>query len=89
MGDISAHLNNNNSLSITDLPLKPTDLAELIGLIDSNTISNKIAKDVLPELLAQGGSPESLIEQKGLIQISDTGAIEKRSPPLLPLIPKS
>jgi aspartyl-tRNA(Asn)/glutamyl-tRNA(Gln) amidotransferase subunit B len=76
MGDISAHLNNNSSLSITDLPLKPTDLAELIGLIDSNTISNKIAKDVLPELLAQGGSPKALIEQKGLIQISDTGAIK-------------
>ena len=76
MGDISAYLNNNNTLSITDLPIKPTDLAELISLIDSGTISNKIAKDILPELLAQGGSPKALIEQKGLIQISDTGAIE-------------
>ncbi|HEY9896732.1 MAG TPA: Asp-tRNA(Asn)/Glu-tRNA(Gln) amidotransferase subunit GatB, partial [Candidatus Sericytochromatia bacterium] len=88
MGDISAHLNNNNSLSITDLPLKPTDLAELIGLIDSNTISNKIAKDVLPELLAQGGSPKALIEQKGLIQISDTGAIEEAIAAVIAAHPK-
>ncbi|MBC7968786.1 MAG: Asp-tRNA(Asn)/Glu-tRNA(Gln) amidotransferase GatCAB subunit B, partial [Verrucomicrobia bacterium] len=76
MGDMSAYLNSNNSLSITNLPLKPADLAELIGLIDSGTISNKIAKDILPELLTQGGSPKALIERKGLIQISDTGAIE-------------
>ena len=76
MGDISAYLNSNNSLSIADLPIKPADLAELISLIDSGTISNKIAKDMLPELLLQGGSPKALVERKGLIQISDTGAIE-------------
>ena len=58
------------------MTIKPVELAELISLIDSGTISNKIAKDILPELLAQGGSPKALIERKGLIQISDTGAIE-------------
>ncbi|HEY9907959.1 MAG TPA: Asp-tRNA(Asn)/Glu-tRNA(Gln) amidotransferase subunit GatB [Thermosynechococcaceae cyanobacterium] len=76
MGDISAHLNANNSLSIADLPLTPEALAELISLIESNTISNKIGKDILPELLEQGGSPKTLIEQKGLIQISDTNVLE-------------
>jgi aspartyl-tRNA(Asn)/glutamyl-tRNA(Gln) amidotransferase subunit B len=75
MGDISAYLNNGH-LSITQLALKPETLAELIGLIEDGTISNKIGKDVLPELLQSGGSAKELIEKKGLIQISDVGAIE-------------
>ncbi|MCU0552578.1 MAG: Asp-tRNA(Asn)/Glu-tRNA(Gln) amidotransferase subunit GatB [Leptolyngbya sp. Prado105] len=75
MGDISAYLNNER-LSISQLALKPETLAELIALIEDGTISNKIGKDVLPELLTTGGSAKELIEKKGLIQISDTGAIE-------------
>lgn len=76
MGDISAYLNNNASLSIWDLAIQPADLAELIELIEGGTISNKIGKDILPELLEKGGSPKALVERKGLVQISDTGAIE-------------
>ena len=45
-------------------------------MIEDGTISGKIAKDILPELLTQGGSAKELVERKGLIQISDTGAIE-------------
>lgn len=75
MGDISAYLNN-EKLSIADIPLKPDSLAELIQLIEANTISNKIAKDVLPELLTQGGSAKALIEKRGLLQISDPKVIE-------------
>ncbi len=75
MGDISGHLNN-EKLSITDIPLKPDSLAEMIQLIEANTISNKIAKDILPELLANGGSAKALVEKKGLLQISDPKVIE-------------
>ncbi|KGF73565.1 glutamyl-tRNA amidotransferase [Neosynechococcus sphagnicola sy1] len=75
MGDIAAHLNT-EKLRITEIPLQPTALAELVTLIENNTISSKIAKDLLPELLTQGGSPLALVEQKGLTQISDTGALE-------------
>ncbi|MBW4522280.1 MAG: Asp-tRNA(Asn)/Glu-tRNA(Gln) amidotransferase subunit GatB [Scytolyngbya sp. HA4215-MV1] len=75
MGDISGYLNN-EKLSITEIALKPETLAELIGLIENSTISSKIAKDILPELLTQGGSARELVERKGLIQISDTGALE-------------
>lgn len=74
MGDIAAYLNN-EKLSITKIALKPTMLAELVTLIENGTISGKIAKDILPELLTQGGSPQELVERKGLIQISDTGAL--------------
>ena len=75
--DIAAFLNSNLSLSIADLALTPENLAELVNLIDSGTISGKIAKDILPELLTKGGSPKALVESQGLIQISDTGEIEK------------
>jgi len=74
MGDITGYLNT-NKLSITEIALKPTTLAELITLIQDGTISGKIAKDILPELLTKGGSAKELVERKGLIQISDTGAL--------------
>ncbi|MBW4640440.1 MAG: Asp-tRNA(Asn)/Glu-tRNA(Gln) amidotransferase subunit GatB [Gloeocapsa sp. UFS-A4-WI-NPMV-4B04] len=75
MGDIAGYLNT-NKLSITEIALKPNSLAELIALIQDGTISGKIAKDILPELLTSGGSAKELVERKGLIQISDTGALE-------------
>ena len=74
--DIAAYLNN-NKLMITEIALQASDLAELVKLIETGTISGKIAKEILPELLTQGGSPKTLVEKKGLIQISDTSAIEK------------
>ena len=75
MGDIAAYLNN-KKLSINEIALKPTTLAELVALIEDGTISGKIAKDILPELLTKGGSAKELVESKGLIQISDTSALE-------------
>jgi aspartyl-tRNA(Asn)/glutamyl-tRNA(Gln) amidotransferase subunit B len=75
MGDISAFLNNERK-SITEIPLTSESLAELIALIEDGTISNKIGKDILPELLTQGGSAKALVESKGLAQISDTGVLE-------------
>lgn len=76
MGDITAYLKE-NKLSITEIALKPEILAELIGLIEASTISSKIAKEILPELLEQGGSAKELVESKGMTQISDTGELEK------------
>ena len=75
MGDISAYLNNERK-SIKEIPLTPIALAELTALIDASTISNKIGKDILPELLTKGGSPSAIVEREGLVQISDSGAIE-------------
>ena len=43
----------------------------MIGLITKSTISGKIAKDILPELLEKGGSPKKIVESRGLIQLSD------------------
>jgi aspartyl-tRNA(Asn)/glutamyl-tRNA(Gln) amidotransferase subunit B len=74
-GDITGYLNS-EKVGIEGIALTPVALAELIGLIEAQTISSKIAKDLLPELLTQGGSPKALVEAKGLTQISDTSAIE-------------
>jgi aspartyl-tRNA(Asn)/glutamyl-tRNA(Gln) amidotransferase subunit B len=73
-GDIAAHVNAHR-LSYTDLPLRPQQLAELVRLIDAGTISGKIAKEILPDLLAKGGSPKQIVAAKGLGMISDPAAI--------------
>lgn len=67
MGDITAFLNEQKK-KITDIPLSPQTLGELIGLINDQTISSKIAKDLLPELLTQPlvGTVKDLVAQKGL-----------------------
>jgi aspartyl-tRNA(Asn)/glutamyl-tRNA(Gln) amidotransferase subunit B len=75
MGGIAAYLNT-EKLTIAQIALKPLILAELINLVEEGTISNNIAKELLPELLSQGGSAKELVERKGLIQISDTGELE-------------
>jgi aspartyl-tRNA(Asn)/glutamyl-tRNA(Gln) amidotransferase subunit B len=73
-GDIAAHVNANR-LDYASLPLRPEQLAELVGLIEANTISGKIAKEILPELLEQGGSAKAIVAARGLGMISDPAAI--------------
>jgi aspartyl-tRNA(Asn)/glutamyl-tRNA(Gln) amidotransferase subunit B len=63
--------------AITESPVAPAALAELIGLIHDGTISGKIAKDVFDLLWSgQGTSPRRLVEEKGLVQVTDTAALE-------------
>ncbi|CAL1391111.1 unnamed protein product [Linum trigynum] len=76
MGDIAAYMKN-EKLSIIDIKLVPHELAELIASIKSGTISGKIGKEILFELLAKGGTVKGLIEEKDLVQITDLGDIEK------------
>ncbi|CAI0412600.1 unnamed protein product [Linum tenue] len=76
MGDIAAYLKN-EKLSINDIKLVPHELAELIASIKSGTISGKIGKEILFELLAKGGTVKGLIEEKDLVQITDLVDIEK------------
>jgi aspartyl-tRNA(Asn)/glutamyl-tRNA(Gln) amidotransferase subunit B len=73
-GEIAAHVNA-HKLSIAELPLLPHQLAELVNLIEAGTISGKIAKEILPDLLEKGGSAKAIVEAKGLGMISDPAAI--------------
>ncbi len=67
-----------NELKIDGLvKIKPEDLAELLKLIDSNEISGKIAKDVLPQMLETGKSATDIIAEKGLKQIGSEEEIAK------------
>ncbi len=68
---------NDQHIAIVDFPIAPRHLSEMIDLIADGTISGKIAKDVFEEMLKTRESPRAIVERKGLVQISDTGAIEK------------
>ena len=64
-------------LAIQDSPVDASALAGLIKRIKDNTISSKIAKTVFEAMVAGEGDADSIIETKGLKQVTDTGAIEK------------
>jgi len=75
-GDLAAFLNKNN-LEITDSRVSSAQLAGLVARIADNTISGKIAKDVFEAMWTSGRDADAIIEEKGLRQITDTGAIER------------
>ena len=56
--------------------MKPEALAELVRLVDGGTISAKIANDIFGDIFEQGVMPEAYVKEKGLVQISDTSALE-------------
>jgi len=64
------------SLSIEECPLPPTALHELLDLIEAGTISGRQAKEVFADMFATGKSASVIVEEKGMRQVSDTGAIE-------------
>ena len=74
-GDLSAALNKTD-LEITESPIGYERLAGLLARITDNTISGKIAKQVFEELWQSSASADEIIAEKGLKQITDTGAIE-------------
>ena len=62
---------------IPQSPVRPKQMGQLIQKIDQNVISGKIAKTVFIEMWKTGDDPEKIIKEKNLVQITDTGAIEK------------
>lgn len=74
MGDLSKKLNDNN-LEPSQIPFCPEHLSKLVGLIDSNIISGKIAKQVFDFMWDTGKDPADIVEEKGLRVVTDTNAI--------------
>ena len=66
-----------NLLTVSDLKFKPEALVELTGLVESKTISSSAAQQVFAEMFETGKAPGTIVQEKGLAQVSDTGAIEK------------
>jgi aspartyl-tRNA(Asn)/glutamyl-tRNA(Gln) amidotransferase subunit B len=75
LGDISRILNEKN-LTIADTKLPPENLCAMIALIQKGTISNTAGKTVLEEIIFSGKTPDQVVAEKGLAQISDTSALE-------------
>ncbi|MFT7458042.1 MAG: aspartyl-tRNA(Asn)/glutamyl-tRNA(Gln) amidotransferase subunit B [Planctomycetota bacterium] len=75
MGELSAALNKDN-MDITDSPVTALLLGQLVSRIKDNTISNKIGKQVFEALWKGDGDVDSIIDAKGLKQVTDTGEIE-------------
>jgi aspartyl-tRNA(Asn)/glutamyl-tRNA(Gln) amidotransferase subunit B len=64
-------------MTLADLKFKPEAIIELTGLVDAKTISSSAAQRVFAEMFDTGKSPAVIVKEKGLAQVSDTGAIEK------------
>lgn len=68
---------NESRKAVLDSPVRAAQLGQLVALIDKGTISGKIGKTVFAEMWTSGRDPEVIVKEKGLVQITDTGAIEK------------
>lgn len=75
MGELSRLLNQHN-LELKDAKIKPAHLTEMLKMIDSGQISGKMAKTVFEEMFVSGKSPETVVREKGMVQISDEAALE-------------
>ncbi len=75
MGEITRALNDSGT-AIEACPITPGELAALLKLIDNGTISGKMAKIVFDEMWCSGKTPQAIVEDKGLVQLSDSNAIE-------------
>ena len=75
--------------SIDHCPIQPSSLAELVTLIDDDRISGRIGKEVFAEMFTSGKSPSVIVKEKGLVQVSDMGAIEAFADEAIAKSPKS
>ncbi|TYP68611.1 Asp-tRNA(Asn)/Glu-tRNA(Gln) amidotransferase subunit GatB [Paenibacillus methanolicus] len=75
MGELLGYLNANN-LELDDVKITGQGLGEMIGLLEKGTINGKIAKTVFKSMLESGKLPQQIVEEQGLVQISDEGAVK-------------
>jgi aspartyl-tRNA(Asn)/glutamyl-tRNA(Gln) amidotransferase subunit B len=80
---------NETGQGIEDLKFTPKQLCDMLAMIDKGTISGKIAKDVFREMFDTGKSPEAIVKEKGLIQISDESQLESIAKQVIENNPKS
>jgi aspartyl-tRNA(Asn)/glutamyl-tRNA(Gln) amidotransferase subunit B len=79
MGDLLRFYKDTNTdlKDLTASPVTPKMLADMVALVEGGTISGKIAKTVMEEMCSSGKTPQVIIEEKGLVQISNSDEIEK------------
>ena len=75
MGELFGALNRTDT-DITGSPVSAAQLGQLVDLIGDGTVSNRLAKDVFEIMFETGDDPEKIVEERGMKQVTDTGAIE-------------
>ncbi|MGA6826521.1 Asp-tRNA(Asn)/Glu-tRNA(Gln) amidotransferase subunit GatB [Nitrospira sp. NS4] len=76
MGELTRELNTSGT-DVSASPVSPERLVSLLELVEKGTISLKVAREIFPELYSSGKTPEQIVQEKGLTQVSDEGALEK------------
>jgi aspartyl-tRNA(Asn)/glutamyl-tRNA(Gln) amidotransferase subunit B len=76
MGELMRELNNSGT-DISASPVTPERLVSLLKMVDEGTVSLKVAREIFPELYSSGKTPEQIVQEKGLTQLSDEGALVK------------
>ena len=76
MGELTRELNNSGT-DVSASPVSPERLVSLLQMVDKGTISLKVAREIFPEVYSSGKTPEQIVQEKGLIQVSDEGALDK------------
>ena len=74
--DIAAYMNANPGFDLAESPLTPARAVELVGLTSGDAISSKQGKEVFAAVLAEDKDPATIVDERGMKQVSDTGAIE-------------
>ena len=75
MGELTRELNN-SGVEVSASPVTPERLVSLLQLVDKGTVSLKVAREIFPELYISGKTAEQIVQEKGLTQVSDEGALE-------------
>ncbi len=75
MGELTRELNNSGT-DASASPVSPERLVSLLQLVEQGTISLKVAREIFPEVYSSGKTPEQIVQEKGLIQLSDEGALD-------------
>ena len=75
MGDILRHVPDTRDIGV--FPVTPAHLAEMLMMVEKGTISGKIAKTVFEDMVASGKMPQAIVAEKGLVQVSDSAALEQ------------
>lgn len=76
MGELTRELNNSDT-EVAASPVSPERLVHLMQMVDKGMISLKVAREIFPELYKSGKTPEQIVQEKGLTQVSDEGALGK------------
>jgi aspartyl-tRNA(Asn)/glutamyl-tRNA(Gln) amidotransferase subunit B len=76
MGELTRELNHSGG-DVLNSPITPERLVSLLQMVENGTVSLKVAREIFPEMYGSGKAPQQIVQEKGLTQVSDEGALEQ------------